>query len=199
MIGGSVHGWAPGEDIHGPSRPRSLTRYTFFLSMPQLDFVRVSACLPIWTSVLMLVYGEVHFFHSTLDQSVKVLPSSPFPLEVNGLMTTAGKTMSTPLLPFPPPRTSTHQLKKRKNHARTDISLRLLMCPAISDRSEKTVALRRRCGQLPPTAKQEKDEMCGRSLCDILKKNVLSAEMLEVSLLGVERVLCIGKGSWSML
>ena len=64
------------------------------------------------------------------------------------------------------------------------------------DSSDKTLAI---VGDRwwPQTAKQE-DNLCIKSFYVIHGKSVMSAQMLEVSLLGVEAVLRLERDAWSM-
>ena len=51
----------------------------------------------------------------------------------------------------------------------------------------------------PQMAKQEGDKISKKSRCNIWKKNVMSAKMLEVPLLGVGTVLRLEMDAWSMV
>ena len=65
------------------------------------------------------------------------------------------------------------------------------------DSSEKTIAI---LGDRswPQTAKQEGDEVSKKFICNI-SENVMSAQMLEVSLLGVGTVFHLERDAWSMV
>ena len=65
--------------------------------------------------------------------------------------------------------------------------------------SEKTIAI---LGDRwwPQTAKQDGDRMSKQFLCTVMyERSVMSAQMLEVSLLGVGTVLRLEKDAWSMV
>ena len=64
--------------------------------------------------------------------------------------------------------------------------------------SEKTIAI---LGDRwwPQMAKQEWDKINKQFLCSIYGRSVMSAQMLEVSLLGVGTVLRVGRDAWSMV
>ena len=51
----------------------------------------------------------------------------------------------------------------------------------------------------PQTAKQGGDRISKHFLCSIYGKRVMSAQMLEVSLLGVGTVLRLERDAWSMV
>ena len=65
------------------------------------------------------------------------------------------------------------------------------------DSSEKTIAI---LGDRwwPQTAKQKGDKISKQFICNIWK-NVMGAQMLEVSLLGVGTVLPLERDAWSMV
>ena len=70
------------------------------------------------------------------------------------------------------------------------------------DNGEKTIAVQGD-GWWPQKAKQEGDKISKNTLCYILRiiygKNAMSAQMLEVSVLGVGTVLRLERDAWSMV
>ena len=66
------------------------------------------------------------------------------------------------------------------------------------DTTEKTIAVPGdRRG--PKKAKQERDNICKNFLCNIWEKNVTSAQILELSLLGIGTVRRLERDAWSMV